>query len=129
MIKIQLDIAYLEYENNIVYVRAKDDLVLEKRDLQLLMETAIEMAAGEKYYALIDTSGTGESTPEARDYYSDSEFSKYRYADAYIVNSLATRLIVNFFIKFNKPKVKSRMFGTVEEATKWLEGLKKLQLV
>jgi hypothetical protein len=121
MEKRQLDIAYMEYQDNILYVRVKNGLVLETEHMKMLLERAIEMAGGEKYYALIDTSDSGDSSPEARTYYAECEFTKYRYADAYVVDSLATRLLVNFYMKFNKPKVKSKMFGTISEAKQWLE--------
>lgn len=128
MKKRQLEIAYLEYENNILYVRVKEDLVVQTEDMKLMLETAVEMTGGEKYYALIDTSGSGEATVEARNYYADCDYTKYRFADAFVVSSLATRLVVNFYMKFHNPKVKSKMFGTIAEARYWLESLKKRQL-
>jgi hypothetical protein len=128
MITQQLDIAYLEYANNILYVRVQEGLILDKRDMERLLKAAIEMVKGEKYYALIDTSSNANSTTEAREYYSKSEYSKYRFADAFVVDSLPMRLMVNFYIKINQPLVRTKMFGTVKEAVQWLEGLKTLQL-
>lgn len=128
MIKKELDIAYLEYDNNVIYVRVHSDVVLEKSDMELLLKTAVDMAGGEEYYAIIDTTGSGDSTVEARTYYSNSEFSKYRYADAFVVNSLPTKLIVNFYMKFNKPLVKSRMFNNIDCAKAWVNELKTIKV-
>jgi hypothetical protein len=44
-------------------------------------------------------------------------------ASAVIVTNLASRIVANFFIKMNKPKIKYKLFGTVEEAAKWLKSL------
>ena len=60
--------------------------------------------------------------------YSDDNFIKYRYADAFIVNSLPMRLLVNFYISFNKPKIPTKMFNNPESAREWIYTLKQEML-
>ena len=61
-----------------------------------------------------------DSTSEARTYYSVSEYSKFRYADALVIESLATRLVTNFYLSIDKPPVPSKMFTAKEDAMTWL---------
>ena len=51
--------------------------------------------------------------------------SDYFIAAAIISNSLAVRLIVNFFNTFYKNLVPFKMFATEQEARKWLRTFKK----
>jgi len=46
-----------------------------------------------------------------------------RQAEAFVVNSLPTRLIANFYMKFNKPPNPTKIFNTVEKAEEWLHGV------
>lgn len=115
---------FFEYDNEILYVKTKVGFIIEKSDMEQILKDAIEITGGNKYYALIDTTNQTDSTPEARNYYSNSEYSRYRFADAYVVNSLALRLVVNFYLKFSSPPVPSKMFGSIKEALQWIEELK-----
>ena len=46
-----------------------------------------------------------------------------RLAEAFVVNGLGTRLIVNFYMKFNKPPNPTRLFTSIEEAEQWLSSI------
>jgi hypothetical protein len=96
--------------------------------MEELLKQAVAFTAPNKYFAIVDTTATYDSTPESRSFYAESDYSKYRYADAFIVNSLPMRLLVNFFITFNKPKIPSKMFNNEENAYEWINSLKKEML-
>lgn len=125
--KKELDtpLALLTFEYEILFVKMKDKVNLGKAEMEELLKQAIELTAPNKYFAIIDTRETYDTTLEARNYYAESDYSKYRYADAFIVNSLPMRLLVNFFITFNKPKVPSKMFNNEESALNWINSLKR----
>lgn len=125
MKNLDTPVASLILDNNILYVKMKEGINLDRPEMEALLKQAIELTQPDKYYAIIDTRAQYDSTVEARNFYAESDYSKYRYADAFIVNSLPMRLLVNFFITFNKPKIPSKMFNTKEEALKWINGLKK----
>ena len=91
--------AFLSFEDDILLVKMKEGINLGEKEMELLLQDAVELTSPNKYFAIIDTTVVYDSTPEARDFYSESDYSKYRYADAFIVNSLPMRLLVNFFKK------------------------------
>ena len=120
--------AFLSFEDHILLVKMKEGINLGEKEMELLLQDAVELTSPNKYFAIIDTTVVYDSTPEARDFYSESDYSKYRYADAFIVNSLPMRLLVNFFIVFNKPKIPTKMFNNRESALTWIHSLKKEML-
>ncbi|MBI3518003.1 MAG: hypothetical protein HY062_01415 [Bacteroidetes bacterium] len=120
--------AKLTLEEDILLVEMKEGAELGTEEMKVLLQQAVEFVNHKKYYAVIDTRTFYDSTPEARNYYAESDYSKYRYADAFIVNSLPMRLLVNFYITFNKPKIPSKMFTNEIAAYEWLKTLKKEML-
>lgn len=120
--------AFLSYEDDILYVRMKEGINLGQAEMEDLLKQAIELTTPNKYFAIIDTTAPYDSSLEARNFYAESEYSKYRFADAFIVNSLSMRLLVNFFITFNKPKIPSKMFNDKESARQWINTLKQEML-
>jgi len=120
--------AFLTFENEILFVKMKEGINLGQIEMEELLKQAIVFTAPNKYFAIVDTTSPYDSTPESRNFYAESDYSKYRYADAFIVNSLPMRLLVNFFIAFNKPKIPSKMFNNEESAINWINSLKKEML-
>jgi len=64
------------------------------------------------------------STPEARTYLSNNKSLSLLKAHAIIAKELPIRLMVNSFIKFNKPKVPFKSFNSYDKVIKWLYRFK-----
>lgn len=122
---LDTSVAFLTFENDVLFVKMKEGVNLGQLEMEELLKQAVEFTAPDKYFAVIDTTAPYDSTVEARNFYAESDYSKHRYADAFIVNSLPMRLLVNFFISFNKPKIPSKMFNNEESALMWVNSLKK----
>ena len=120
--------AFLSFEDEILFVKMKEGINLGQAEMETLLKQAVEFTNPNKYFAIVDTTAPYDSTLESRNFYAESDYSKYRYADAFIVNSLPMRLLVNFFIAFNKPKIPSKMFNNEESAIEWINSLKKEML-
>ena len=61
---------------------------------------------------------------EARDNAVKIEDQSMLGATAVVVDTLAYKLIANFYLKFNKPKRPYKVFSKEEEAIKWLKTIK-----
>jgi hypothetical protein len=125
---LETSVAFLSFEDDILLVKMKEGINLDQAEMEQLLKQAVEFTSPNKYFAIIDTTALYDSTPESRSFYAESDYSNYRYADAFIVNSLPMRLLVNFFITFNKPKIPSKMFNNEESALNWIQSLKKEML-
>lgn len=129
MKSIETSLATFEYQDNILYVKPFEGIFLDKLEMESLLHSAIELVEGEKYFAVIDTSNNIDSSKDAREYYANNELNKFRYADAFIVSSLPLRMVINFFIRVNKPSIPTKMFNTKESAFLWINELKNKKLV
>ena len=61
---------------------------------------------------------------ESREFNGSEEVIQYCSAIAFISDSLAKKILANFFISINKDKVPMKFFKTEEEAFKWLSQFK-----
>lgn len=73
---------------------------------------------------LMVADSTTQFTNDARDFSASKEGLRFSMAEALVVKNLAQKLVVNFYLKFNKPSVPSKAFNTEEEAIKWLLSFK-----
>ncbi len=111
--------------NGIIEVYFADKAIIDKRECKEINDVIGEYCNYTK--ALILMVAGEETVIEAggREFSASPEGMRYTIADAIVFNSMAHRLIVNFYLKFNKPPMPSKAFVNVEDARKWLLTFKK----
>jgi hypothetical protein len=92
------------YESGLVKIVTKDNSYIEYLPLRFLV--------------IIGENTT--TTKEVRDFANDPERQKTVNAQAYIVESLAHKILVNFMKNFYKTPKKFKVFSNEEEAAEWL---------
>jgi len=98
----------------------------EVDDVKAMRKANLELSNDKPYSVLLDTTnGFASATPEANKLMAGQEFSEKRTAIAIIAKSLATKIVSNFFIRFNKPVTPTRSFTSETEAIDWLKSLNK----
>jgi hypothetical protein len=119
---IQTKVAYFSYDSRSRILRMKlmEDASIEVEDAVQNYEAAASLTNGEKHLLLVDAQANVYVSKETRIYSAQTKPNS-PLAMALIVNSTANRLIGNFYINFNKPKVPTKLFPTEEKALKWLE--------
>jgi hypothetical protein len=123
------NIAHLKYDDDVLYVVIKESVDLGIKEMDELLEFSANFTNYEKRYTVVDTRSNYNSSQEVSNHYAKSEYNKYRYADAFIVNSLGMRLLVNFYIRFHKPEIPTRLFNDEQSAINWIKSLKKEQIL
>jgi len=121
---VSTEIAYLSCHGDVVTAEIKENADISVAKMQKLLQEAVRIAGFKKYFVIVDARAGFHSEADVRDYYASSEYSKYRYADAFIVKSLAVRLMVNFYISVNKPVVPTRTFTDPVQAARWIHELR-----
>jgi hypothetical protein len=58
---------------------------------------------------------------EARAFAASPESLKYRKAEAIVIQSFSQKMVANFYLRFNKPVVPTRVFNQVAPALEWLK--------
>lgn len=85
---------------------------------------AVMSLEGEKYPLLVNTHGIKSITKEARDHFAVNNRATKITAMGIVVNSPLTKTVGNFFMKFSKPSVPSKLFSSEEKAVEWLNEYK-----
>ena len=102
-----------------VHVKGVDEFSV--KDIMDIAKTLYEIGKGPKFliYAILENFlFVGKET---RALAAKEITGKYIVAEAIVVNSTALKLLVNFYIAFNKPKRPTRMFDSEDKAVAWLK--------
>ncbi|MCB0400660.1 MAG: hypothetical protein KDD41_01110 [Flavobacteriales bacterium] len=120
--KIELGHSTVELrEDGIVEIHFKEKMVIgldEAREITQCYDGLLE----KRKYPLLHVAGNYvQATEEARAYGASEEGLRYSLAEAYVIRSLAQKIIANFYMKVNRPSVPTRFFGTKQDAEVWLK--------
>ena len=94
-------------------------------DLKEGMYAANEIGRGKKFYNIVTFEDFITVSAEAREFAASEESNQYTIADAFVVKNNALKLVGNFYLTFNKPKVPSKLFTDEDKAIAWLYSLQK----
>lgn len=118
--KIETSIGTHYIENNVLFIIIKEGAEIGVDEILESKQARIDLQQNNPIKVLVDLRGLFHITNEAREIAAEAKNSEMSIAMALVSNSLGTRLISNFFIKFNKPKRTTKMFNSKEKALNWL---------
>ena len=99
----------------------KDFMELQKEDI-INMQSWVKVTTDEKKLMNLVRFGNGSTvTREAREYASSPEGNVLTIGSAILVKNLAQQLIIDYYIKFNKPVYPTRVFYKKDKAVRWIE--------
>jgi hypothetical protein len=107
-------------EKSILYVTLKEGAEINLERSISMQEASQKITADVNYAALIDARARTDVSQEARRLGADPARKGKMVAEAIVINSLAGRMLGNFFIRINKPHWPTKLFSTCEEAEVWL---------
>jgi hypothetical protein len=96
-----------------------------KRHIVLLRDKIRELGNGKKMLIYISTIDFLTISAEARKYSASDEGGEFTFANAVLIDSLPKKLIFNFFLRMNRPKILTRAFMTRDDAIQWLLAQKR----
>lgn len=73
-----------------------------------------------RFYNLYEFESFAEMDPEVRTWAAETSGNNYTYVDALIISNVAQKIIANFYIKFNKPKMPTKIFHSTDKALEWI---------
>lgn len=119
--KIETSNSFIDYVNNIIYVRVKEGIEITIPSMQEQYLAQNKLVGNDKYAVLVDASKNSNPTKDAREYMANYN-PKNRVATAILTNkNLAVILIANFYLKFNNPLIHAKIFNNEEDAVIWLK--------
>lgn len=106
-------------EDGIIQIDASDQ-VYHVFEIKEIHEAIAKISGNKRALLLLIASDFTSIDTEARKYLSTPEAGLYTIAEAYVIKSLAQRLIMNFLIRVNGTPVPVQFFTEANTATSWL---------
>lgn len=85
-----------------------------------LMLAHDQLLENKKYPILYVIGDYTTFTEEARSFFASERGLQYSIAEAYVFTSLAHKILGNFYLKMDKPRVTTKFFRKRKEAEAWL---------
>jgi hypothetical protein len=109
-------------DDGIARSRQKPNVYSSIEDAREFVSAFNGLAGGRGRPLLADIRGVTSITKKARHFLAGDGQVKMITASALLVKSPVSRIIGNFFIGLNRPKIPVRLFDSEEEAVEWLKG-------
>ncbi|NNE56001.1 MAG: hypothetical protein HKN32_08280 [Flavobacteriales bacterium] len=103
----------------------KEGEMVKLGHIQAQNDWLVEQFEGKPYYVLLQGGFGATFEPEVREWARSPERAKYVAADAFVVKTLAHKLMINFYLTYHKPNHPTKVFSSVDKARNWL--LKKME--
>lgn len=107
------------YENRIFHAVIKKG---EKITMEMTIKgyEFLDRNGSGRFYNLYEFESFAEMDPEVRTWAAETSGNNYTYVDALIISNVAQKIIANFYIKFNKPKMPTKIFHSTDKALEWI---------
>ncbi|MES2590195.1 MAG: hypothetical protein V4622_14555 [Bacteroidota bacterium] len=110
------------YDNDVIEIFWDSSIdMIDVNHLKQMQQTVFELGLGKKMPLLFSPHEFLQLKPEGQKFAASEEGVKYSLAIAVLVDNLAKRILMNFFLKTSKPIVPTRGFSKREDAIFWLE--------
>jgi hypothetical protein len=108
-------------ENGIIRTSFKSDAIVTVDEMKMVDHAAIELSEGKRFKNIFDSRGGYTSfDPDTRKYAANAPITQQIIVSAFVVNTLPLKLLVNFYLQFNKPAYKIKVFSDYDVALWWL---------
>jgi hypothetical protein len=98
----------------------KGGQTIDRDDVALLKQHNVLLAGNKHYAVMVVAEPLTTITSEGRELSASAGYAELTIAKALVLDSLGQVIIGSFYIRINKPHIKTRIFRTQEEALPWL---------
>lgn len=109
-------------DHEIISVFIKPNMEFEISDVDDISDSIEKLREGKEALILVDVSENTTGNSEVREYSASHGAINFAKAIAYVTNSLAQKIVVNFFIILYRKHKPVRMFTSKKEAIDWLKN-------
>lgn len=107
--------------DGIILYSIKDNITISAKDSSEMVDAAGKLGDYQKFPVLIIGGNHTLADKEAREFGASKEGTKYAVAVAFVLKSLAQKILGNAYLKINKPIVPTALFDSEEKAIEWLK--------
>lgn len=116
-------VIYRLYEGSIFHaiIKKKEKITIEMTDKGY---DFLNRNGGGRFYNIYEFSSFSEMDPEVREWCATTSGNNYTHVDAIVISNFAQKLIADFYLKFNKPTMPTKIFKSKEKALEWIREIK-----
>lgn len=103
-------------ENRII-----ESVEVDVKDVYQAKEDNIALTNGKPYCILVNSGKYTTITKEALELSASPDFKQNTIAKALLIQELPHRIVGNFYMRFKKPAIKTKIFTDRDKALKWLD--------
>lgn len=107
-------------DDDILIVDCHDNHIFELEEIKQIVKASGELTKGRKVPTLTIPGEFSDATKEALEFIFSPAATEFTSCDAYLVKTLAHKIIGNFYLKLKKPNVPTRLFHSKNAAMSWL---------
>ena len=112
--------------DGIVMAHFKADQNVTLAHVKAQHQWLLDYFKGEPYYVLVEGGFGATFDPDVREWARSEDRAKYVAADAFVVKTLAHKLMMNFYLRYHQPNHPTKAFNSVEKAHAWLLEQRKM---
>ena len=79
----------------------------------------LDAHGGGKFYNIYQFHSFSDVETETRKWAADPSGNKYTHTDAIVIGNLAQKIVTDFYVRFDRPVVPTKIFFTLEKAIEW----------
>ena len=113
------EIGDIQLRNGILEILIGQNMSIELRDVERMIEPIESVTKGQKYPVLLDTGRNNRVSSSARQYIAD-RFQRFRTAEAIVCTTFYHRLLAQLYMSINKPSNPVKVFANRDDARLWL---------
>lgn len=110
----------MEIINGVLHAHYKAGLKLDLNGARSLVMEREKLCGGKEFPMVVYDGGVVSMDREARLFFSSYEGTKGIIIAAFIESSVFSKMLINFFLRLTKPRVKSKAFNNTDEALDWI---------
>jgi hypothetical protein len=107
-------------EPDVLRIEYKSDCFVDVEELNENLAAYRRLMTTEKVYLLTIANAGAEASPAVRDVFASKERSSWKIAEAFVISSMAQRIVANFVLRVQKPSHILRFFTNENDAREWL---------
>lgn len=107
-------------EDGIAQIMLFPNIDVTPEHVKIMIHAILELTGGEPALAIMFIGAFSTFSKEAREYSAQEVNHKSAQALAYVIDNFGHKLVINFFIKINKPVIPIRVFMDEKPAVVWL---------
>jgi hypothetical protein len=113
------------FANGITYTYMRKHTLIDMDVVAIISDFLGELIY-KPFYNIIEFEPFTDSMNEARDWAAGQTSQRDSYGDAFIINNLPHKILIDSYLKQNRPKFPTRVFASTEDSFEWIIELMKI---